>query len=95
MGVLGILGKMFPQQGTIMSHSLQNGKNAVKTQLYLLAMRERVDHIAVYNYMFWPLSTIVWLHYLLLQSKTIQYARCLLLVMRSHSHELHIIIQLL
>jgi len=36
---------------------------------------ERVDHIAVYNYMFRPLSAIVRLYYFLLQSKAIQYIR--------------------
>jgi len=32
-----------------------------------------VDHIAVYSYMFRPLSAIVRLYYFLLYSKTIQY----------------------
>jgi len=44
---------------------LQNGKNTVKTQIYFINY-ERVDHIAVYNYMFRPLSAIVRLYYFLL-----------------------------
>ena len=53
------------------------------------------NYIAVYSYMFRPLSATVRLYYFLLYSKTIQYARRLLLVTISLSHELYIIIQLL
>jgi len=45
---------------------LLNGKSTVKTQLYLFISYEWVDHIAVYNYMFRPLSAIVSLYYFLL-----------------------------
>ena len=44
---------------------LQNVKITVKTQLYLLAM-SGWRHIAVYNYMFRPLSAIIRLYYFLL-----------------------------
>jgi hypothetical protein len=80
--------------GRLVQPQLQNGRSTVKTQLYFISY-EWVYHIAVNNYMFRPLSANVRLWYFLLYSKTIQYARRMLLVTRFRSHELCIIIQLL
>jgi len=44
---------------------LQNGKKYSQNTTIFISY-ERVDHIAVYNYMFWPLSAIIRLYYFLL-----------------------------
>jgi len=76
----------------------QYGMFAIITQTlfgYKMAeVQSKHNYIAVYNYMFRPLSAIVRLYYFLLCSKSIQYARRLLLVTRCRSHELYVIIQL-
>jgi len=87
-----------PSRARVFKHVLVITKwqkyNQNTTILYFISY-ERVNHIAVYNYMFRPLSAIVRLYYFLLYSKTVQNARRLLLVTRSLSYELHIITQLL
>jgi len=46
---------------------LQNGKkHSQNTTIYSYISYERVDHIAVYSYMFRPLSAVVSLYYFLL-----------------------------